>query len=66
MAVTNSSFDPAVAPEVILRVNGDEIIIYNMRNRSEKIRSSGSDGIYKKFVLPEIAPWEMVLVVEAS
>jgi hypothetical protein len=66
MAVTNSSFDPAVAPEIMLRVNGDEIIIYDMRNKSERIRSSGSDGIYKKFVLPEIAPWEMVLVVEAS
>ena len=65
MAVTNSSFDPAIKLEVMLRTNADEIIIYNMRNKSEKIRSSGSDGVYKKFVLPEIASWEMVLVVEA-
>ena len=65
MAVTNSSFDPAIALEVILRVNGEEIMVYNMHNKQEKIKSSGSDGVYKKFVLPEIAPWEMVLVTEA-
>ncbi|MBX3257792.1 MAG: hypothetical protein KF862_26925 [Chitinophagaceae bacterium] len=63
MAVTNSSFDPALELTVMLRSDSDIALLYDMNGEAVKVKASGSDGVYRKFVVPKIAPWEMVLIV---
>jgi len=63
MTLTNSSLDPAV--KVSLRVLTDKttIDVFDMNCRAQTIPSTGTDGPYRKFVIPHIDPWQMRLVV---
>jgi hypothetical protein len=63
MAFTNSSFDPAKNLILMLRTENTTIKLYDMECRETVIRSSGEDGPYQKFVLPEVEPWQIRLVV---
>jgi hypothetical protein len=62
LAMTNSSFDPAEKIVLMLNTTSSNITVYDMQCRSLRISSSGSDGPYRKFVIPEIGPWQMGLV----
>jgi hypothetical protein len=63
MTLTNSSFDPAKNLVLMLRTEKAKIRIYDMQCRETLIRSSGNDGSYQKFVIPEIGQWKMMLAV---
>uniref|UniRef100_UPI003561FAAC hypothetical protein n=1 Tax=Mariniphaga sediminis TaxID=1628158 RepID=UPI003561FAAC len=63
LAFSNSSFDPAKEVVLMLRTESEEIKVYDMECRETVIRSSGEDGPYQKFVIPEVDPWQMRLVV---
>jgi hypothetical protein len=62
LALTNSSFDEARNVVLFLKTGKNEICIYDMNCKRVNIRSSGSDGPYRKFVIPSIDPWQMRLI----
>ncbi len=63
LAFTNSSFDPAKNIVLLLRTEKKTIKIYDMNCKENIIEASGQDGPYLKFILPEVDPWQMRLVV---
>lgn len=63
LAFTNSSFDPAKNIVLMLKTDQKTIRIYDMVCNETVIRSSGQDGPYQKFVIPEVDPWQMRLAV---
>ncbi len=64
LAFTNASFDPAKNLVLMLRTTNETIKIYDMQCHETTVRASGTDGPYRKFVIPEVAPWEIRLVGE--
>jgi hypothetical protein len=63
LAFTNASFDEAENVVLMLRTESQTATIYDMNCAQTVIRSTESDGPYRKFVIPSIAPWQMRLVV---
>ncbi len=63
LAFTNSSFDAAKDVIVMLKTEKKTIKLYDMACGEPTIVSSGTDGPYQKFVIPEVGPWQMRLVV---
>jgi len=63
LAFTNSSFDSAENVVLMLKTNHTNIRVYDMDCKETTIYSSGQDGSYQKFVVPEVGPWQMRLVV---
>ncbi|MCX6221536.1 MAG: hypothetical protein NTZ69_11170 [Bacteroidia bacterium] len=63
LAFTNSSFDPAKNVILMLRTENKTIKLFNMKCKEMVIRSSGQDGPYQKFIIPEVEPWQMRLMV---
>lgn len=47
----------------MLRTENKTIKVYDMKCGETIIRSSEKDGLYKKFVIPDIDPWQMRLVI---
>ncbi len=62
LALTNASFDPAENVILMLKTDAPEIKVYDMDCLETVIRSSGSDGPYQRFVIPEVGAWQMRLV----
>ena len=63
LAFTNSSFDPAKEVILMLRTEKKTIRLYDMKCKETFIRSTGSDGPYQKFIIPEIDPWQAGLIL---
>jgi len=63
LAFSNSSFDPAKNITLMLQTESKEIKVYDMDCKETLISSSGEDGPSQKFVIPEVDPWQMKLVV---
>ena len=63
LAFTNSYFDPAKNVTLMLRTENKTISVYDMACNETVIKSSGTDGAYQKFVIPEVGAWTMKLVV---
>ncbi len=63
LAFTNSSFDPAKNVTLRLHTENKTIKLYDMACRETVIHSSGTDGAYQKFVIPEVGAWEIRLAV---
>ncbi len=63
LAFTNSSFDPAKDIALMLRTENKTIKLYDMKCGKTVIRSSGEDGPYQKFIIPEVDSRQMRLVV---
>jgi hypothetical protein len=63
LAFTNSSFDRAKNINLLLRTDNKAIRLYDMMCRETVIRSSGTDGPYQKFVIPDVDPWQIRLVI---
>jgi hypothetical protein len=63
LAFSNSSFDSAKDITLMLRTERESIKCFDMECRETVVRFSGVDGPYRKFVLPEVEPWQMRLVV---
>jgi hypothetical protein len=62
-AITNSCLDAAEGVTLMLLTTKEEISIFDMGCKEIRVHSAGIGGPYKKFVLPAIAAWEMVLAV---
>lgn len=62
-ALTNASFDEALGVELLLRTESEKVRVWDMDNQSTVVESTGTDGPYRKFVLPTIPPWEIRLIV---
>ncbi len=63
MAFTNYSFDPAENIVLKLKTKNKTIRVFDMKCKETVIQSSGTDGPYQKFVIPEVDAWQMRLVV---
>ena len=63
LAFTNSSFDAARDVVLMLRTDKNSLRMYDMQCNETLVRSTGNDGPYQKFVIENIAPWEMRLIV---
>jgi len=63
LAFTNASFDPAKNLVLMLLTTKETLKLYDMQCKEIIIRSSGTDGPYRKFVIPEVGPWEIRLAV---
>ena len=63
LAFSNSSFDSAKDITLMLRTESESLKCFDMECRETIVRSSGKDGHYRKFVLPEVGPWQMGLVI---
>jgi hypothetical protein len=63
VALINASIDPGENIEILLRTDENEITIHNMSCEKTTVRSTGSDGPYKKFILPTVPSWQMVLIL---
>ena len=63
LAFTNSSFDQAENAVLLLKTNQKAIRLYDMNCKESVIQSSGEDGPYQKFIIPEVGPWQMRLVI---
>lgn len=61
LAFTNSSFDAATNVVLMLKTTGKTLRVYDMACKEAKIQSTGEDGPYRKFVIPEVGPWQMRL-----
>lgn len=63
LAFTNSSFDPAKNIVLMLKTDQKNIRLYDMNCKETVIRSSGQDGPYQKFIIPEVGSWQMRLAI---
>ena len=63
LAFTNSSFDAAKNVILMLRTENKTIKVFDMVCKETVIQSSGTDGAYQKFVIPEVGAWEVRLVL---
>jgi len=63
IALVNASFDPAEGLELTLRTQSKEVRVFDMTGGEQRVRASGSDGPYTRFVLPCVEPWSVRLVV---
>jgi hypothetical protein len=63
LAFTNSSFDPAKNVVLMLRTENKTVKLYNMTCHETVVKSSGTDGPYQKFVIPEVEAWQIRLVI---
>ncbi len=61
--MTNSCLDAARNVTLMLLTASEEIDVFDMRCTEARIRACGTDGPYRKFILPAIGAWEMVLAV---
>jgi hypothetical protein len=63
MAMTNSCLDPARDVILLIRTDRERVSVFDMDGAQTQVRTSGSDGPYRRFVIPVIEPWHMRLVV---
>jgi hypothetical protein len=62
-ALVNTTLDTACDVELMLRTTRNEIDIHTMANEQATVRSAGTDGVYRRFVLPAMPGWQMILVI---
>lgn len=63
LALTNSSLDAARDMVLLIHTERAKVRVFDMQGAESQIRQSGSDGPYRRFVIPAVEPWNMRLVV---
>jgi hypothetical protein len=63
LAFANFSFDAAKNLILKLKTDRDVIRLYDMQCNETEIRSSGTDGPYREFVIPQVGAWQICLAV---
>ncbi len=66
LVFSNSSFDPAKDLILMLQTESKEIKVYDMECEETVIQSSGVDGSYQRFVIPEVGSWQLRLVINEN
>jgi len=62
-ALVNTTLDTACDMGLMLRTTQTEIEVHAMSGEQTTIRSVGVDGVYRRFVLPVLPAWQMVLII---
>ena len=62
IALLNTSLDPAVRASLLVRAAASHLRFTDMRMQQTAASAAGSDGPYRRFVLPDLGPWEMALL----
>ena len=62
IALLNASLDPARQASLLVRTAANELRLTDMRMQQATVSAAGSDTPYRRFVLPDMSPWEMVLL----
>jgi hypothetical protein len=65
VAMVNSSFDPAVEPDLVLLTCIKQLRVFDMRGRETVVSAGRADGPYQHFTLPTIEPWSMRIIASA-
>jgi hypothetical protein len=63
VALVNTTLDAGQNVELMLRTESTGISIYNMACEKTTVRAAGSDGPYRKFLLPTVPSWSMLFIV---
>ena len=63
LAISNSSFDAAKNVSLMLHTKNTTIRVYDMDCKETVISSSGTDGPYKKFIIPNVDAWQIRLII---
>ena len=58
----NATYDAAEAPALMIRTESDSVTFCDRNQAEIKVTASASDGPYKRFTLPRVAPWDIALV----
>jgi lysophospholipase L1-like esterase len=66
LAFSNDSFDPAENVVLMLQTDQSRIRVFDMNCKETIVEASGTDGPYRRFIIPKVEPWEMRLVVTAG
>lgn len=62
--VINASLDPAPGLELLALTGGTELTWLRMHGREGALQAAGVDGSYYRYRLPELKPWEAVLLAQ--
>jgi hypothetical protein len=63
VALLNAYLDPAQGVELMVKTENETLRAVDMRCNETTVKAEGGDGPYKRFVLPVVAPWEMLLLM---
>ncbi len=63
LSLINANFDPAEQVELLLQTDKKTLTAIDCRGQRAKIDADGTDGPYRRFVIPRIEPWEVQLVI---
>jgi hypothetical protein len=63
VALLNAYLDPAENLTLLLATERDEARVIDMTCGEMTVRTSGQDGLYKRFVIPKVGPWDMRCVL---
>lgn len=66
IAVTNSCLDTVRDVVIMILTENKEIRVIDMKCSETHILSCGTDGPYRKFILPAIEAWEIQLIITDS
>ena len=66
VALANCYLDPAEQVELKLLTNAATVCLTDMANRETTIQATGAAGVYRRFVLPRLEPWQLYLVVTST
>ena len=61
IALLNAYLDPAENVELLVRTEADSMRVTDMRGVVTELKADRTDGPYRRFVLPTLPPWGMVL-----
>ena len=63
VAILNASLDPAEDIVLMLRSDAETVSVFDMRCEQTIVHADGTDRAYRKYVLPRVEPWTMMLAV---
>jgi hypothetical protein len=62
LAMLNGSFDSAQEVTLMLKTTHQQLRVTDTNLHEETVTASGNDGEYRRFVIPQIGPWDIRLV----
>ncbi len=63
IALLNAHLDSAQGVELLVHTEGDTLHLTTMRCDQIQVKADGADGPYRRFLLPNLPPWELALAV---
>jgi len=66
LALLNMYLDPARDVELLLSTDSDSLAVYSMDCSQQDLEANDTDGLYRRFVIPELKPWAICLAVTRS